>query len=519
MNKFRTLPTRVVKLNTYSSHVLSRAWLSQDKEPNFPFGYYIDPHVVNIHSYGYKRYIKDPETPPGLQGTESIDYEVSRKRKTVSDLIDYIDYLPCTHTRTRITPRESYYWAGYYYWRWYNKELQDGSSFTRLIWYPGLYGGDSKTEARYVVGPDRFREAAGSSLLNLLAGKPQRPMNVALAVIELKDLGTTVKQLCHFTRWCVKAIRSKSVVKGSSGFVRLMNSIRAQGLKANMRHLAEAYLWEAFGVQPTAQDILNFIKDVGSGKLHVKGAKPRDRLVPGHTHKSYFRARNYSFDSNGRPQFADYSKDWSYKRDQVRAWRVNTAETLSVNRKIITEEYRGCVFARLIPEKFEQYRGYFPTEFNWGSPLLSTAWELIPFSFVVDWFINVGKAIQRLDDLTYVSWTRFAWDEPWISYAKIQTEWCPEVVYRSDVTYGDLKPPSGNGWRDAEYSIDVTKRLSHYGWYVAKRTTSYERRPAAEVGVSYGSLLKGLIPRMARFKRYKLTTGMALVASMSKLFR
>jgi hypothetical protein len=288
-----------------------------------------------------------------------------------------------------------------------------------------------------------------------------------------------------------------------------------------MRHLAEAYLWESFGVEPTIQDVENFISDVSNGKLHVGGAKPQDRLVPGHTAKSWFKARSYEYDEFGKPKgFPSLDVPWNYQQTTYKHWVINTKTNCQFNWKVDTDEYRGCVFARLHPEKFERYKKYFPTDFNWGNPLFRTAWELVPFSFVVDWFVDVGAAIQRLDDLSYVSWTRLAWEEPWISVARVKTEWYPLLDRRREIILGDVKPRTGSsGWQDAQYTVYGAGGLTG-SWYVGKRSITYDRLPASELGVSYWQLLRGLIPeRKVTFKRYQLTTGMALVVSMSKLFK
>jgi hypothetical protein len=47
-----------------------------------------------------------------------------------------------------------------------------------------------------------------------------------------------------------------------------------------------------------------------------------------------------------------------------------------------TVDYRNSIDLRVL-----QFGGY---------DILGTAWELIPYSFVVDWFINIGDSLQAL---------------------------------------------------------------------------------------------------------------------------
>lgn len=521
--KTRTVPCTVIQTNQYSSKVTSQWRSSTDIEPDWGI------RMVPYGAAGKLRkcITRNGTQPSGLQGQETIQYETSTWYRRWFDVYraesfkNYTVYLPCLHTKTVYMPEESYYYGGYYQWRYYGQELRDQSSFTRGVWYPGLYGNTPKTIQSHIVSESRFREAANCALLHLLAGKPRRPMNVALAVCELKDLPGTIRQLATFSKWCWKACKGQLAGRGPNGLLRLLDSIRRQGLKANLRTLAQAYLWESFGVEPTVADIRRFIDDIRSEKLHVSGAKPRDRLVTGLTYRSYFDLRDYEPDSRGQPQgWPSLNRTEFAAYREPKNWQINTATACQYNLRIITEEYHGCVFAKLRPEGV-QFQRYFPTSFNWGNPIFSTAWELVPFSFVVDWFLDVGKAVQRLDDLTWVSWARLAWDEPWIAFAKVRREWYPQITFIHSVVPGRILPPEPwwSGWHNAQYTC--LRALTQSGsWYPGKETRTFRRAKASELGVSYRALLEGMIPEQkVQFKRYQITTGMALVVSLSKMFR
>lgn len=71
-----------------------------------------------------------------------------------------------------------------------------------------------------------------------------------------------------------------------------------------------------------------------------------------------------------------YSDTYEYGEDE--SWSLGTL-TRTWNDKV-TVGIRGSVVADITVPKFQ---------FN----PLQTGWELIPFSFVIDWFVNVGKAI------------------------------------------------------------------------------------------------------------------------------
>lgn len=92
----------------------------------------------------------------------------------------------------------------------------------------------------------------------------------------------------------------------------------------------------------------------------------------------------------------DDSRDVSSKRaSQLHNWNVHTdvaADTSQFTRRVLTNEQyvlsaRGSVAAEIQVPKFQ---------FN----PVTTAWELLRFSFVIDWFFSVGAALNALSLVT-----------------------------------------------------------------------------------------------------------------------
>lgn len=120
---------------------------------------------------------------------------------------------------------------------------------------------------------------------------------------------------------------------------------------------------------------------------------------------------------------------------------------------------------------------------------LSVAWELVPFSFVVDWFTNVGEVVSsmsdfvglevenpwtlKLSDLTYEdSWTavsqygswntvgQYVWDDPTTQTETVRVHFI-EMARGLGLTQPQLETPSfsGFGARQAALSLALVTQI------------------------------------------------------------
>lgn len=92
---------------------------------------------------------------------------------------------------------------------------------------------------------------------------------------------------------------------------------------------------------------------------------------------------------------------------------------------------------------------------TWGtrlSDIPSTLWELIPYSFVVDWFVNVGDFVAAMQPRFGISYLT-AWDT-----LKLKQSWRAETLssYFSNTCTGSAQTVSGNEW--ATLVIETTIR-------------------------------------------------------------
>lgn len=358
----------------------------------------------------------------------------------------------------------------------------------------------------------QVRLAQEQALLGLWAGQPRKHMNVMLALIELRDTKKTLTQFTEFTKFGI------GVMKGN---IQLPRSIiskvgAAPKLAGSCQKMAEAYLWYTFGVQPTVHDVRRFCDDISKGKLKVDGFKRKPLLV-GRTYGSGY----YSAPENA-PGSANVT---GYPVGKSGTWWIQATPMgvplLSKSPAIISANLKGYTVRQVYGKMFAKVREqgkwtwkYFPSKFAWSCPLLRTAWEATPFSFVCDWFLDVGKSIQRLDDLSWVATTRFAFDEPWVSRVIVDTHYAPVYHGKTEMT-GDIVRWSSGGYARAEGKWH-TQAEAYY--QPERRHVVYDRMPASELGLTYASLWREVIPEwQGHLKAYQISTGMALLESVAKL--
>lgn len=356
----------------------------------------------------------------------------------------------------------------------------------------------------------QIRQAQESALLNLWAGRPRQHMNVALALIELRDVKKTLTQFCEFSKFGIQL--SKGAIKLPDHIRSVIGAPRIASLSC--QKVAEIYLWYTFGVRPTIDDIKHFMSDVSRGRLVVGGRKRKPLLI-GRTY-----ANGYKSVSQTEPNFVIGGFPWTKTQSgTLTATNAGTPYKYAgysiprANLKGFTiREVYGKVFAKVRAQGKWTWK-YFPSDFAWSCPLFRTAWELVPFSFVIDWFLDVGKSIQRLDNLSWVATTRFAFEEPWLTVVQMDKHYAPVCKGSATAEIWNLRQ---NG---TTARADWKTYSQSDAWYELESIhKTFWRGPASEKGLSYASLWRELIPDwQGKLKAYQITSGMALLESIGKL--
>lgn len=99
----------------------------------------------------------------------------------------------------------------------------------------------------------------------------------------------------------------------------------------------------------------------------------------------------------------------------------------------------------------------------YGSEIPSAAWELVPYSFVADWFVNAGDFIRAITPRASVNYL---------------ADWTTTIDYRKFARYESSAPKTVSNW-----SISDTR----YGWQTTETLTK-SRSPGVSVGVTQKSI-------------------------------
>lgn len=341
-------------------------------------------------------------------------------------------------------------------------------------------------------------EAAHDCYLSLMAATPDRFMNAGRSLCELKDTRQTLRGLRDFLKWAVSAGRGR--IKATT----------------TIFEAARMYLTVRFGIEPTVSDVKKFLKQLGSDKLKIlqvprkleKGTVLRaaykigasqamlNQLCGVPPNGNAVEVRSTWIGTNGVflvPNTSGSSRPWL-----PGTWAL---------RRVRCREYRGVLFGRLkapieMSSSMRKMRA-----FEWSCPLGKTFWDLTPFTFLIDWFCDIGSVIERLDKICIGTEIRPQFESGiWHSAMMADTVYQPVISCASTVSLTG-EPP------DAWYPIWHARAMNSTtvsDWVRCSCESNYARAP-------YVPPASILLPALRwKLSGYQLSTGAALVISLSK---
>lgn len=323
-------------------------------------------------------------------------------------------------------------------------------------------------------------------------------MNLYQSIWELKDTPDTAEGLLRLSRFMVSAVKAGRLQIG-----------------ATMMEAAKAYLTYQFGIAPTVSDIRKFADQCSRQKLRV--LQVPTRYEKGEVIRARWKIRES--DSNltqlcGFPPMAETRVDgWVghngvfYTRDssvKTRPW-IPSDNRL---RNVRCYEYTGWVFGRLkksidISSVDKKLRVW-----SWNCPAAATLWAITPMTFLLDWIVDIGSVIERLDRYSMAIGKEPEFETGvWRSVRREAIVRQPSVICRSEVygTTGRVYPGDYPIWNYTCINSAFVSRWNH-----TERIVEYDR------GVYVPSASVWLPPVRWNLNAFQLSTGAALIMNLSK---
>jgi len=223
-----------------------------------------------------------------------------------------------------------------------------------------------------IVQPAEISTLIDDSLNTMLPGiRPK--LSILNSLYELKDLKTLPKSLANIRRWRI----------AFDEFNRTLNrhTIRTL-LRSTVRSASDIYLQNAFNVQPILSDMKGVISSLQSVKRQVNSLLANE----GKVQKRHFRRflnRSYV---NTHEEFSYANSPWTgdgtstIQRD-VAYLDPTFCATLTYSYELSGLERENALL-----------NGYLDSMGVFTNPRI--IWAAIPWSFVVDWFVGIGRFLQ-----------------------------------------------------------------------------------------------------------------------------
>lgn len=400
--------------------------------------------------------------------------------------------------------------AGHYY-----EGLPDPKLFERKVWARFGLPVDEQT-----VSPSttEIQAARDEALASLYAGTPKSRPNFLRALLELKDVRSSARGLADFYVWGRKTLqrwinRPLWAVAGDKCWGVLCHG------RESIAQMASLYLNAQFGIIPTAADARLFLDKLREG-MKVFAEDQGSPLQYGATVTSHYRVRPRQTHDLGKPKKWEYAKtatvswynsDWA-KVPQTTKITLSAGDlgTRARDFKVIrATEVSGTVFARVRPEDdLSEYlkKNFGKVGYTWSYPGITTAWELLPWSWLVDWFTDAHLKIRAAERLARSYWMRVAFEPAWYFEKLEYKRYYPNFRFMPPRLIGPSRAyfPGWGSWMNVRFNVRGLVQAFYGSGYGSRASYSrglLENRPEVPVQRT-----------QCKVNVFRISIGMALIA-------
>lgn len=202
-----------------------------------------------------------------------------------------------------------------------------------------------------------------------------------------------------------------------------IETVKLRSLSWSLRDLASLNLGFNFGVLPLADDVSNWAQKLFQLQQHLNWYS---LISDGQAH--WLRARTSPISSYTRIS----QSSWEDRIGGRAHWESGIHTELSgvLHQKVIIQAKQGSA----------KYSALLAQVLGLNVPL-QLAWDLVPFSFVVDWFLPIGKTISRIEPKRALGSLakRITFADTWYSLQGEERYEAKLTAYGSSSTQRDLR--------------------------------------------------------------------------------
>lgn len=312
-------------------------------------------------------------------------------------------------------------------------------------------------------------QACSDAVVALRTRELPNLMNLPQAIIELKDVPKTLKGIRDIGQW-LKTVPQE---------------YRKGWFSRTTREVANGYLNAAFGVAPTMHDAADFLGDYPD--LFDAEVKTMLNSVPGEPVRAFFRVTAGGVEEALRRRVTSRVIEMTARTSEPTDRRIVDAfavggygsnGVIADSEKDVNTAYWpfasatayevpevvGVVFGRVLRTGAAPYSVGDRIRVNSGLSL--TAWELTPFSFVVDWFANLGKWLRQANRQVDAIERGYRLESVWLSRRQDLVTYWPRPWHATTCYVHGLSATGFN------YRISTEKSVT---WYKKRTLREYTR--------------------------------------------